>query len=75
MKAYERLNVEVVKFEAQDVITASVAECICKDADPDMSHVDNNGHRITKELNGQKWDFTYCPATEHHDCPEDPTIA
>ena len=32
MKAYERLNVEVVKFEAQDVITASVAaptECIC----------------------------------------------
>lgn len=28
MKAYERLNVEVVKFEAQDVITASVA-CTC----------------------------------------------
>ena len=30
MKAYERLNVEVVKFEAQDVITASVAAPVCE---------------------------------------------
>lgn len=74
MKAYERLNVEVVKFEAQDVITASVAECVCSDADSDMSHVDNEGHRIAKKLEGQRWIYTYCPATEHVGCPEDPTI-
>ena len=31
MRTYERLNAEVVKFEAQDVITASTAtvDCTC----------------------------------------------
>ena len=44
MKAYERLNVEVVKFEAQDVITASVAaptECTC---DPNDNMCQSNQH-------------------------------
>ncbi len=53
MKAYERLNVEVVKFEAQDVITASVAECICGG---DFYCEVNDGNHAS------------CPAEEHVGC-------
>ena len=71
MKAYERLNVEVVKFEAQDVITASVAapaECICieylnKGYSAGQHSV--NGHFVIDDAGNTK----YCNATEHKDCP------
>jgi len=56
MKAYERLNVEVVKFEAQDVITASVA-CICQPGD-------GNAHWQNQNV----IDHGNCPATDHPNC-------
>ena len=53
------LKIEVIKFEAQDVITASVdapAECICpKNAD----HFD--------EMT-QTWDHGDCQAESHPNC-------
>ena len=70
MKAYERLNVEVVKFEAQDVITASVAapvRCTCPTEDEMYIKVQEN----------QNIDFYYCDKQGHpgceaedHHCPE-----
>ena len=64
MKAYERLNVEVVKFEAQDVITASVAECICSEINV---HYDDNGRHHGPDESGKE---VYCPAKDHIGCPE-----
>ena len=68
MKTYERLEAEVVRFEAQDVITASVAapaECICGDAD---YCEDNNGvHVVWKNSEGK-----VCPAEEHEGCMRPP---
>lgn len=55
MKAYERLNVEVVKFEAQDVITASVAApCTCNPAEgADWCATNNhNGCQATEHVCG-----------------------
>ena len=67
MRKYERLNAEVVKFEAQDVITASVAApsepagpvCECgKSSD----YVGNEAH-YRKHYIGKNADGTdkYCP--------------
>ena len=57
MRTYERLNVEVVKFEAQDVITASVAvqqgpQCECT---PSNCYVGtySGKHWINWGVNGQ----------------------
>ena len=52
------LKIEVIKFEAQDVITASTAapvECIC------AGNEDMNRHQETG-------DHSPCPATEHPNC-------
>ena len=59
MKAYERLNVEVVKFEAQDVITASVAAppCICQPGD-------GNSHWQNQNV----VDHGACQADTHPNC-------
>ena len=55
MKAYERLNVEVVKFEAQDVITASVAAPVCTCQPGDIHPI--GGH-------------DGCQADQHINCEE-----
>jgi len=63
MKAYERVNVEVVRFEAQDVITASVAapECICRSFS--VNHmVRGRGDKHWNSVTGEE-----CPATVHDD--------
>lgn len=51
------LKIEVIKFEAQDVITSSVAKCICKAGDGNW-HWQN----VAVEDHGD------CPATEHPTC-------
>ena len=48
------LKIEVIKFEAQDVITASTATCICGPNDGEL-HSKNGTH-------------SPCPAEEHPDC-------
>ena len=71
MKAYERVNVEVVKFEAQDVITASVAapvECICiqyLNKGYQGGEHSANIHYVIDDAGNRK----ICNATEHKDCP------
>ena len=53
------LNIEIIKFEAQDVITASTAECVCN---PQLCTVGEttNGTPIVIHSNN-------CTAPEH-DC-------
>ena len=61
MKAYERFNVEVVKFEAQDVITASVAapvKCTCPTID-EMLELQRENPNIN---------YYYCEENKHPDC-------
>ena len=59
MRTYEHLNIEVVKFEAQDVITASVAapECICRPGD---------GNRHWQNVNVEN--HGACQADKHPNC-------
>ena len=78
MRTYERLNAEVVKFEAQDVITASVAApsapesvesttiCICN-TKYDCDRIGNGKHGRWLP-DGKKWfdlDYIPCEADEH----------
>lgn len=50
------LKIEVIKFEAQDVITASVAECTCE----------KNAIHFDKET--QSWNHGDCKAESHPNC-------
>ena len=68
MKVYERVSVEVVKFEAQDVITASVAApvCTCPTADEMQKEAYENN---TDYYQCEKTGHPGCEADEHH-CPK-----
>ena len=58
------LKIEVIKFEAMDVITASVAtvDCLCGNGCDTTEY----GHQIGwSEDTGD----IYCPATNHTKCP------
>ena len=56
MKPYKSLCVEILRFDAQDIVTASAA-CICY---PDLCNPNNDGtHR---DAGGFVID---CPATSH----------
>ena len=55
------LKIEVIKFEAQDVITASVAECTCPK------------NAVHYDWRTQTWDHGDCKAESHPHCVE--TIA
>ena len=69
------LNIEVIKFEAQDVITAS---CTCKNAD--FCVKDENGKHIVYnlkyddagEINGAS--YKPCPADTHTGCKNPPAM-
>lgn len=72
MKAYEKLNVEVVRFEAQDVITASVAapvKCTCS-IDTRQEHniwvVDESGNTVI-DVDHTRGNNP-CYAEEHPNC-------
>ena len=67
MKAYERVNVEVVKFEAQDVITASVAECTCNQTRDAASHYGTWNQGIVDHTN-RDFGAEPCYADEHPNC-------
>ena len=71
MKAYERVNVEVVKFEAQDVITASVAECTCNQTRDAWLHYHEDSVDHTRSGQGAE----PCYADEHPNCEKPANIA
>lgn len=76
MRTYERLNAEVVKFEAQDVITASVAApsapesvpstkvCICH-TKFDCDYIGKHGRLLPDEESKFGISYIECEATEH----------
>lgn len=49
MKSYETLKLEIIRFEAQDVVTASVVDrnCVCTPSADYWYHWDNNGSGAT----------------------------
>jgi len=57
MNSYNSLSIDIIRFEAQDVVTASAASCICWapncNANNDGRHRDPGGHIIN------------CPASSH----------
>lgn len=69
MKAYERVKVEVVKFEAQDVITASVA-CICTPYDYSLHSRYQDHTRITDNAGNPSAGQHACYAETHPNCVE-----
>ena len=50
------LKIEVIKFEAQDVITTSVAECIC------------GKNEIHYDPDTKTWNHGNCQAERHPHC-------
>ena len=58
------LKIEVLKFEAQDIITSSIpVACICGKGECDPE----DNHSLYKEGAG----LIYCPASVHTGCPEE----
>lgn len=65
------LKIEVIKFEAQDVITTSVAtpeeaKCFCSQLDTNSHGVESFTHHYNIQTKED------CPATEHVGCPSGP---
>ena len=56
------LKIEVIKFEAQDVITASTAKCVCSD-DTWYHHEDYNNGVANHNFGDVK-----CNADSHPNC-------
>ena len=65
------LKIEVIKFEAQDVITASTPvpvepKCFCSQLDTNSHGVESSTHHYNIQT-GEA-----CPVTEHVGCPSGP---
>ena len=65
------LNIEVIKFEAQDVITAS---CICGKANFCGGPEGGDHYAYFEKADGQI-DHTICPADTHTDCKNPPAMS
>ena len=78
MRTYERLNAEVVKFEAQDVITASVVTVPMAPLTPATPYVDPDCICSEEPTSPAHWGLggvhyaggpgNICPAKGNHRC-------
>ena len=60
------LKIELIKFEAQDIITTSVAQCICASAKESHAGDPYGNHYVDGEL---------CPAKNHVGCVDPDAIS